>query len=299
MNAASIAKALGGHKVGGAFMASCPAHADRTPSLAIRDGDDGRILIRCHAGCAQGAVISELKALGLWPHNRRGSRSPSPPNGKRAPAVSGDETVRTVSAMALWEAARPATGTPVVRYLAARGLEIPPPPSLRFHPHLSHPSGKRWPAMVALVTRGTDGTPMAVHRTFLAHDGKAKAPVEPSRMMLGPCRGGAVRLGICQEVLMVGEGVETCLAAVQASGYPAWAALSTSGLRNLDLPINVTDVVVLADGDDPGEAAALACSRRWRRQGRNVRIARAPRGSDFNDLINAEEQIDPFCEVLP
>jgi len=30
---------------------------------------------------------------------------------------------------------------------------------------------------------------------------------------------------------MVGEGIETCLAAMQATGNPAWAALSTSGLR--------------------------------------------------------------------
>ena len=55
---------------------------------------------------------------------------------------------------------------------------------------------------------------------------------------------------------MVGEGIETCLAAMQATGHPAWAALSTSGLRALDLPDDVRDVIVLADGDDPGEAAA-------------------------------------------
>lgn len=51
-----------------------------------------------------------------------------------------------------------------------------------------------------------------------------------------PCRGGAVRLAEPGDVLMIGEGVETCLAAMQASGHPAWAALSTSGLRSLNLP---------------------------------------------------------------
>ena len=55
---------------------------------------------------------------------------------------------------------------------------------------------------------------------------------------------------------MVGEGIETCLAAMQATGHPTWAALSTSGLRSLDLPKDVRDVIVLADGDDAGEAAA-------------------------------------------
>ena len=95
----------------------------------------------------------------------------------------------------------------------------------------------------------------------------------------------AVRLGTFAEVLMVGEGIETCLAVMQATGRPAWAALSTSGLRALDLPQQVREVVVLADGDEPGEAAARNCACRWKREGRSVRIARSPRGCDFNDLL--------------
>ena len=156
---------------------------------------------------------------------------------------------------------------------------------LRFHAGLKHPSGGRWPAMVALVTRGSDGTPLAIHRTFLAREGGGKAPVDPQKMMLGPCRGGAVRLADPGDVLMVGEGIETCLAAMQATGHPAWAALSTSGLRTLDLPEDVRDVIVLADGDDRGEAAARDCAWRWKREGRRVRIARPPQGMDFNDML--------------
>jgi DNA primase len=84
---------------------------------------------------------------------------------------------------------------------------------------------------------------------------------------------------------MVGEGIETCLAAAQATGHPAWATLSTSGLRALDLPEGVRDVIVLADGDDAGEAAARDCACRWKREGRRVRIARPPQGMDFNDML--------------
>ena len=91
---------------------------------------------------------------------------------------------------------------------------------LRFHAGLKHPSGGVWPAMVALVTKGADGTPLAIHRTYLANDGAGKAPIDPSKMMLGPCRGGAVRLAITDGALMVGEGIETCLAAMQATGMP-------------------------------------------------------------------------------
>jgi putative DNA primase/helicase len=69
-------------------------------------------------------------------------------------------------------------------------------------------------------------------------------------------------------------------------GPPAWAALSTSGLRAGELPPEVREVVVLADGDPPGEAAALYAGRRWKGEGRaRVQIARPPAGLDFNDLL--------------
>ena len=49
-------------KSGDAYTARCPAHEDRNPSLSLRKGDDGRTLLRCHAGCPTGAVAA---AVGL------------------------------------------------------------------------------------------------------------------------------------------------------------------------------------------------------------------------------------------
>jgi hypothetical protein len=46
-------------------MACCPAHEDSNPSLSIKEVD-GKVLVRCHAGCSQVAVIDALKARGLW-----------------------------------------------------------------------------------------------------------------------------------------------------------------------------------------------------------------------------------------
>jgi putative DNA primase/helicase len=286
MTAEAIAKALGGRKAGGGWTASCPAHDDQTPSLSIRDADDGKVLVRCHAGCDQEQVIATLRSLDLWTENgaRRFKRLAFRGAAKRTERDR-DVAKRTEAALAIWQAARPSDGTLVESYLVSRGLHLPPPPPLRLHAGLKHPSGGIWPAMIALVTRGTDQAPLAIHRTFLARDGGGKAPIDPQKMMLGPCRGGAVRLATPCDVLMIGEGIETCLAAMQATGYPAWAALSTSGLRALDLPSEVRDVIVLADGDDPGEAAARDVALRWKRKGRRVRIARPPRGADFNDLL--------------
>ena len=176
---------------------------------------------------------------------------------------------------------------PLTTYLRSRGLNLPASPALRFHAGLKHPSGGIWPAMVALVTLGGTGSPIAVHRTFLARDGGGKAPVDPQKMMLGPCRGG---VGASRRPRRRADGRRRdrdlpCRHA--GDGKPAWAALSTSGLRSLDLPRDVRDVIVLADGDEPGEAAAQDCARRWKREGRRVRIARPPQGMDFNDLLKA------------
>jgi putative DNA primase/helicase len=286
MTAETIAKALGGRKAGGGWTARCPAHDDRTPSLSICDADDGKVLIRCHAGCDQEQVIATLRSRGLWMESgsRRFTRLTSRSAGKRT-EPDRDNTKRTETALGIWQATMPADGTLAEAYLVSRGLHLPPTRTLRFHTGLKHPSGGIWPAMIALVTRGSDNTPLAVHRTFLGRDGAGKAPVDPQKMMLGPCRGGAVRFAAPGDVLMVGEGIETCLAAMQATGNATWAALSTSGLRALDLPEDVRDVIVLADGDDAGEAAARDCAWRLKRESRRVRIARPPNGLDFNDLL--------------
>ncbi len=46
----------------GRWIARCAAHADRHPSLGIRELDDGRVLVRCYAGCS---VEEVLGAVGL------------------------------------------------------------------------------------------------------------------------------------------------------------------------------------------------------------------------------------------
>ena len=194
------------------------------------------------------------------------------------------EVKRSQLAISLWQEAQSSQGTVVEAYLYGRGIALPPPPTLRYHPSLRHPDGGYWPCMVALVQR-SDRRPIGIHRTFITQDGSTKAPISPNKLMLGPCRGSAVRFSPVSEKLLVGEGIETCLSVMQSTGLPAWSALSASGLRSLELPVNVREVIVLADGDDPGEQAAQAAALRWIREGRVVRIARPPRGMDFNDLL--------------
>lgn len=288
MDAEGLAEALGGKRVGTGWSACCPAHDDRRPSLSIRDRGD-KVLVYCHAGCPQHTVIAALREQGLWSDRKRVNLRRAPTRAEQRPQHDQSQAERTAVALSIWRSTVPAVGTLAQVYLAARGLTLPVPPSIRFHPRLKYPSGRVKPCMVALVTKGDQETPVAIHRTFLAPDGTGKARVDNPRLMLGPCGGGAVRLGQPGQVLMVGEGIETCLAAMQATGNPAWAALSTSGLRGLHLPERVRDVIVLADGDDRGEEAARECAFRFVTQGRRVRVARPGVGQDFNDLLVGNE----------
>ena len=64
--AADLANALNARANGGGWMARCVLHEDEVPSLSISEGDDGKVLVKCHAGCAQDSVISVLRARGLW-----------------------------------------------------------------------------------------------------------------------------------------------------------------------------------------------------------------------------------------
>lgn len=48
------------------FMCCCPAHDDRSPSLSIKDADNGKILLHCFAGCTFEDVTCALRGMGLW-----------------------------------------------------------------------------------------------------------------------------------------------------------------------------------------------------------------------------------------
>ena len=87
---------------------------------------------------------------------------------------------------------------------------------------------------------------------------------------------------------MVGEGIESCLAAMLETGLPACAALSAGGIESLILPITVRRVIILADNDTNyrGQKAAWKAAQRWTAESRSVRIAMPPEtDTDFNDLL--------------
>jgi hypothetical protein len=296
MKAAEIATRLGGASPSGRWWrCGCPVHGSRGSTLALRDGER-RLIVKCFAGCDPRDVLAELRRRGLI--GAGGERPDAPscaPEEMRVPVESrtNDEAHRIASARRIWNAAREARGTPVAAYLAGRNIAITPPPSLRYAPALRRPDSAGGPAMVARID-SIDGELIGVHRTWLARDSAGQWR-RRDRAMLGRAGGGAVRLAPAADVLMVGEGVETCLSAMQATNMPAWASLSTSGMVGLILPQVVRTVIILADNDcsGAGERAARTAAARWLSETRRVRLAMPPDpGTDFNDVLMGDAYAD-------
>jgi hypothetical protein len=297
MTGETIARGLRLRRAGkGRWNGQCPACGYKA-GFAVTERRGELPLLYCHAGrCGQAELIEALGKLGLWPNHterdtkktpRRTRSSVKMPSPAELPAA---VIERREIALAIWRRTLPAMArlgpaTVVQQYLRQRGYLCEVPPVLRHLPDAKHPNG-RAPAMVALVEH-VDHGPVAVHRTFLRWDGTGKAGLDPNKMTLGPCRGGAVRLALAGPILGVAEGIETALSYMQTTGIPTWAALSTSGIRTLILPPEVQEIIIAADADIPGIRAAQAAARRWLNEGRQVRISRPPVGQDFNDLLVA------------
>jgi AAA domain-containing protein len=65
----NLVSRLHAKRSGKGWLAKCPAHEDRRPSLTIDEGSDGRALVKCHAGCTLDAVLaaSGLTRRDLFP----------------------------------------------------------------------------------------------------------------------------------------------------------------------------------------------------------------------------------------
>ena len=65
----------------GKWLACCPSHDDKSPSLAIKQTDDGKILIHCFAGCGVEEIVSAigLTLADLMPDNSQFKKGSKPP----------------------------------------------------------------------------------------------------------------------------------------------------------------------------------------------------------------------------
>jgi RecA-family ATPase len=74
----------------GGWTARCPAHEDQRQSLSVSEGDDGRVLLKCHAGCEFADIVRalELAPRDLFPDSSSPAPARSrPPRPAPAPAA--------------------------------------------------------------------------------------------------------------------------------------------------------------------------------------------------------------------
>ena len=187
---------------------------------------------------------------------------------------------------------QPIRRTLVETYLCNRGIKaVHDAGALRFHPRCyycrddSSPTETR-PAMIAAVT-DLSGAITGAHRTWLAPDGFGKAPVDSPRRAMGRLLGHAVRFGAADDVLAVGEGIETMLTLRFAlPAMPMAAALSAHHLAALLLPLTLRRLYIAHDADAAGYMALAALTERAEAAGIEA-LALSPRIGDFNDDLRA------------
>jgi hypothetical protein len=95
MTAEAFADLVQAQRIGtGRWKVRCPAHNDRSPSLSIREGDDGRVLLLCRAGCALDSILAALKLA------RRDLFAGPPPSSQQVAAFRATLEARQVAARA-------------------------------------------------------------------------------------------------------------------------------------------------------------------------------------------------------
>jgi len=282
---ASIVDVLGGKRAGLGYIARCPVHDDSKPSLSLKAGADGKLLVKCHAGCNAVDILKEINRLTGGGARRVFESSPQDETEKRRRAAWAIDKV--------WSETRTVElGDPVHDYLTiARRLPLEHiPADLRFHPCLAYYDGSRepvgrYPAMVAAI-RNIHGEIVSLHRTYLTGDGKKIEGRAARKIMTSSStiKGAAIRLGkIVDGRLLVAEGIETALAASLLSGLPAWATCTAGGMESVEIPPGVA-VTIAQDSDKAGRKAALALA--YRLGGATIADAGKVSGRDKADWLD-------------
>jgi hypothetical protein len=145
---------------------------------------------------------------------------------------------------------------------------------------------------VVLMRDPVTDAPTGIHRIGLGVE--SGAVVKLDRMALG--RMSVVKLWPANgnDLLVVGEGIETVLVAATRISYrgasltPAWSAVAKNGIGRLPVMPGITNLVLLVDNDENGEGqkAAAHCRQVWTAAGCTV-TALVPKqvGWDFNDVV--------------
>ncbi|MBA4048616.1 MULTISPECIES: toprim domain-containing protein [Sphingomonadales] len=255
-----IVGALGGSWSGYNAMCRCPAHADATPSLSLRQGDHD-ILVHCFAGCDPADVLRELATIVPGQHYAF-------PDG---PARAFDSTA---IARNLWSQGEDITNTWGEAYCGHRNIAARHD-DLRYHPRC--PRGRKphtvfEPALLVGVREGREIK--AVQRIFLKPRGQGYR----SKLMIGNPQAGSWQGRRPGKILALAEGFESAARFAELHGIPTWSSLGAERLDLVRLPQGIAELIIAEDNDPEGRRASINAAEAHAREGLTIRRVAPPAG---------------------
>ena len=290
MELAEILERLDGVKPNGSgYTARCPAHDDSTPSLSVSEGDDGRIILKCHASCPAEDVVSAMKlqmsdlfnddghASALKPVTK--AKSPTKPKAEPAPI---DAAVIEQLHQALTQEARDYLKRE--RMLSDEIID-------RYHLGL-HKRGSEHRISIPIADAGGRYPDV---RLWLSPEGRRKAESEgreASKVQHWKKGHGGSRpfpidqLGKDELVLCEGELDAMALISCDLPAVTATCSADT-WTDTLSAPFRGKAVTVLMDHDEAGEKGASKRAESLVQHGATVKVATWPKGrSDKWDVTD-------------
>lgn len=298
MNVSDFIDRLDGvRRAGAGFSARCPAHDDHRQSLSVSAGDDGRVLIKCHAGCPADDVLAKLGLAlkDLYPDQmpalrvapRQGPKTPKP----KLPPLT-DEQVRG------WQAALRAD-VGAWRHVTET-LGFTPEQVLGHHLGLAVNAGRRW-LMYPYIRAGR-----FTYAKGRSIDGDKDFWRWPAGQESGVFGGDTLDPG---GTAIVTEGERDAVAArvlglhTELGGSAGCGVISMPDGATpkppkcvLDALARVAVIYLALDGDGPGDVAADALATALGPV--RCRRVRLPRHKDLGDLLSAASVVEGQAEAL-
>ena len=277
----------------GGFTALCPAHPDRNTSLSVGRGRDGRITVKCFAGCSVKAVMSTLGlSMSLLfadaPH--RHTSAPRLVTAPSAPTPEDEQRVR--NALRLYKEAHILPDTPGARYLAGRRIptDLAHSNGVRYHPGFPFRRGAAPAVVFPIYSADRSGSLVGLNARFLCPERdtggeKQRSSGKPSWGLFGT-RGVLDR----PEVVIAEAPIDAL--SLATAGIPAFATCGASNLRFFPKLYDSKPIICAFDLDnDPMTQAKLRSAMdrlKDEHVGRVVWLK--PPGSglkDWNDMLRA------------
>ena len=273
------------------YMGHCPAHEDKSPSFSFKETSDGKILMKCFAGCSYENIRTAInQKIGYFPANTTRKEG-------------GSNAARIELFKQIYENKKSILEngeTPASNYLKIRGLDPKLAEGILFYgKNLSTQDNGAIIESDALLVpiKNWINEVIGLQRIFVDQHGHKQSMDSPKKV-IGSILGNAF-FGDVKDIVHIAEGPETTLAVYQAVKEPCLSTLSASNLKQLSLPSSIKEVHIWADNDksETGQKAARHLAENLFNLGKKVFIHLPQRTNaddkyrDWLDVFNEEGEI--------